>query len=76
MCWQDPEISWDIKKTLEGNELPIHIFNTVDEILQYVTTHAQPNSHIVIMSNKGFSGIHQRLLTRLKNHIDDVVVEG
>ncbi|MGA0806351.1 MAG: hypothetical protein ACO3PV_07535, partial [Pseudohongiellaceae bacterium] len=39
---------------------------SVAEILDWTTANARPGDHVVIMSNGGFEGIHQRLLQALQ----------
>ena len=41
-------------------------FDTTDEIVDYVAKNATPGDQIVVMSNGGFDGIHQKLIEKLK----------
>jgi UDP-N-acetylmuramate: L-alanyl-gamma-D-glutamyl-meso-diaminopimelate ligase len=41
-------------------------FDTTGEIVEHVTSHAEPGDHVVVMSNGGFDGIHGKLLEALK----------
>jgi UDP-N-acetylmuramate: L-alanyl-gamma-D-glutamyl-meso-diaminopimelate ligase len=41
-------------------------FDSTDEIVSYIGQNAKRGDHVVIMSNGGFDGIHNRLLERLK----------
>ncbi|MGM8937084.1 UDP-N-acetylmuramate:L-alanyl-gamma-D-glutamyl-meso-diaminopimelate ligase [Psychrobacter glaciei] len=43
------------------------VLSSVDAIIEHIDTHATAGDAIVIMSNGGFEGIHQRLLTVLHN---------
>lgn len=43
----------------------ITITNTVNEIVKKLKTQVKPNDHIVIMSNGGFQGIHQKIVNAL-----------
>jgi len=43
------------------------VLSSVDAIIEHIDTHATAGDAIVIMSNGGFEGIHQRLLTALHN---------
>ncbi|CAH9055862.1 UDP-N-acetylmuramate--L-alanyl-gamma-D-glutamyl-meso-2,6-diaminoheptandioate ligase [Pseudoalteromonas sp. CIP111854] len=40
-------------------------FNNIDDIICCVCEQAQPGQHVLIMSNGGFAGLHQKLLTAL-----------
>ncbi|WP_105167448.1 UDP-N-acetylmuramate:L-alanyl-gamma-D-glutamyl-meso-diaminopimelate ligase [Pseudoalteromonas sp. T1lg23B] len=44
--------------------------DSIDEIITQVCEHAQPGQHILIMSNGGFDGLHQKLLQALKQRIN------
>lgn len=61
---------WDVKRLLTelGKRASLH--NQVNDVLQFLENKLKPKDHVLIMSNKGFEGIHQRLLTNLqKNNI-------
>lgn len=56
---------WDPTLLLQhlGNRANSH--KDVQSIINSLTSQLQKNDHVLIMSNKGFDGIHQRLLDRL-----------
>jgi UDP-N-acetylmuramate: L-alanyl-gamma-D-glutamyl-meso-diaminopimelate ligase len=56
----------DIKSVIKDSAIPAVGFNSVDEIVQWLLEHCHAGDHIVLMSNGGFGGIHQRLLAALK----------
>ncbi len=43
-----------------------HVFDHVDGILHFLTPQLKNNDHVIIMSSRGFDGIHQKLLDRLQ----------
>lgn len=43
-----------------------HYIPDVDAIVAHIATHAQPGEVVVIMSNGGFGGIHEKLLSALQ----------
>ena len=45
---------------------PSRSFDEVDEIVSYLAESAVEGDHIVVMSNSGFGGIHDKLLRALK----------
>ena len=47
-----------------GNQ---QVLSSIDAIIEHIDTHAKAGDAIVIMSNGGFEGIHQRLLTALRS---------
>lgn len=60
-----PEKSaWDIHELADKlNQVTVQ--NSVDEIIRYLTTVLKNDDHVIVMSNRGFEGIHQRLLSAL-----------
>lgn len=67
--WYEPAgLEWGLKEVIEradhkGNQ---QIVRSTDAIIEHITTHAKAGDAIIIMSNGGFEGIHQRLLTALR----------
>ena len=71
--WYEPTgLEWGLKEVIEkANATHDHIgdqqvLTSIDAIIEHVNTHAKAGDAIVIMSNGGFEGIHQRLLTSLR----------
>ena len=72
--WYEPTgLEWGLKEVIEqactesdsiGNQ---QVMPSIDTIIEHITTHTQAGDAIVVMSNGGFEGIHQRLLTALRN---------
>src|SRR5690606_12483921 len=65
-------LEWGLREVIEhanmvnpnmGNQ---QVLSSVDAIIEHISTHAKAGDAIVIMSNGGFEGIHQRLLTALR----------
>jgi UDP-N-acetylmuramate: L-alanyl-gamma-D-glutamyl-meso-diaminopimelate ligase len=59
------ELTWDLRKALASLGDSVHIADEVAEIINTVSQIAQPNDHLLVMSNGDFDGIHKRLLDRL-----------
>jgi UDP-N-acetylmuramate: L-alanyl-gamma-D-glutamyl-meso-diaminopimelate ligase len=72
--WYEPTgLEWGLKEVIEnansanpnmGNQ---QVLSSIDAIIEHIDTHAKAGDAIVIMSNGGFEGIHQRLLTALRS---------
>jgi len=72
--WYEPTgLEWGLKEVIAnansanpnmGNQ---QVLSSIDAIIEHIDTHAKAGDAIVIMSNGGFEGIHQRLLTLLRN---------
>ena len=64
--WLEPAaLEWDLRQSLEGapdNE----VFSSTEDIIERLITLVEAGDRIVIMSNGGFEGLHQRLLNSLE----------
>lgn len=72
--WYEPTgLEWGLREVIEtattansniGNQ---QVLSSVEDIIAHISSHATAGDAIVIMSNGGFEGIHQRLLAALSN---------
>ena len=58
-----PDLSWDVAAALGQ---PERVFSDLDMLVDAVASSARPGDHILVMSNGGFGGIHERLLRALE----------
>ena len=72
--WYEPTgLEWGLKEVIENansanpNMGKQQVLSSIDAIIEHIDMHAKAGDAIVIMSNGGFEGIHQRLLTALRN---------
>lgn len=66
VIWQKPAQSGlDVDEMIAASAAPSYGFDTANEIVAFVVDQAQAGDHIVVMSNGGFDGIHQKLLSAL-----------
>jgi len=63
--FQPAEFQWDIQVVTAALNGRARIFRTVDEILVALNQELRPDDQVLIMSNGGFEGIHNRLLEQL-----------
>ena len=61
----DQGLDWDLTSVMAGASIPVETFSAVDEIVRAATRLSHSGDHLLVMSNGGFGGIHQRLLERL-----------
>jgi len=47
---------------------PLKMVNDTETIIKLIVEEARPSDHVLIMSNKGFDNIHEKLLLRLNNN--------
>lgn len=67
VVWRRPlDSGLDFAALEANNPVPSCSFDDVDEIVGYLAKHSRSGDHIVIMSNGGFGGIHDKLLRALR----------
>ncbi|WP_445116964.1 UDP-N-acetylmuramate:L-alanyl-gamma-D-glutamyl-meso-diaminopimelate ligase [Acinetobacter sp. WZC-1] len=67
VIWYQPEgLDWDLQPVIDTAANHAVIAHSLDEIIQTVVSQAGEGDAVVIMSNGGFGGLHQKLLTALK----------
>lgn len=68
ILYHDEQQKWSTERLSEqlGNRL--HVFNQIEEIVSYLARVSQSGDHLLIMSNGGFGGIHQKILLTLEQH--------
>ncbi len=63
--WYQPEgLDWDLSGVVEGYAGQ-RVFSNVEQIIEMTAEILTPGDSVVVMSNGGFDGLHQRLLARL-----------
>ena len=67
------DATWDIDEL--AHELPISasVRDHVNAMVEDVISEVKIGDHIVVMSNKGFGGIHQKLLKALQYSLDSKI---
>ena len=63
--YRPPDIQWDLRKATSALGVPVHIEPDLNSLVESVAQAAEDTDHVLIMSNSGFGGAHQRLLARL-----------
>lgn len=66
LLYQSPGLDWDIKMVSDALGSGAQVFNNIDTIVEQVVDQVQSGTHILIMSNGAFDGIHQQLLHALQ----------
>lgn len=60
-----PNLGWDIHQVAAEAPLPCSVYLDIDLLVEALAQEAKPGDHILLMSNGGFGGIHDKLLARL-----------
>lgn len=70
VIWYQPEgLDWDLSPVIEASSNRAAVFQSLEQIIHHLKTHAQTGDAIVIMSNGSFGGLHQKLIQALKAKI-------
>ncbi|MDP2561475.1 UDP-N-acetylmuramate:L-alanyl-gamma-D-glutamyl-meso-diaminopimelate ligase [Psychrobium sp. 1_MG-2023] len=63
--YQPDDIHWDMRAMVNGTSPATVIENNLDILIEQIIAKSQPGDHLLVMSNGGFGGIHQKLLDGL-----------
>lgn len=63
--YRPPELGWSLAGVIEQSPIPSYVMGELDDLVTAVVHEARPLDRIVVMSNGGFGGIHEKLLTAL-----------
>lgn len=67
VCWYQPEgLDWSLEQVVADSPVPATLYRDLERLVTELAAQSLSGSHVVIMSNGGFGGIHQRLLQRLQ----------
>jgi UDP-N-acetylmuramate: L-alanyl-gamma-D-glutamyl-meso-diaminopimelate ligase len=59
------KLGWDLAEALAPLGAKARAFNEIEPLVKAVVAAAQPGDHVLVMSNGGFGGVHQKLLDAL-----------
>ena len=59
------DLDWSLADIVPAGDDRLAVSRTVDEIVRAVVSEAEPGDHVLVMSNGGFGGIHEKLLHTL-----------
>jgi UDP-N-acetylmuramate: L-alanyl-gamma-D-glutamyl-meso-diaminopimelate ligase len=63
--YQADNIGWDINASMTNAPIPVTVYHSIEDIITNVANTAQAGDTVVIMSNGGFNGIHQKIIKAL-----------
>jgi UDP-N-acetylmuramate: L-alanyl-gamma-D-glutamyl-meso-diaminopimelate ligase len=67
VIWYQPAgLDWDLGPIIAESPVPAQVVDSIDGIIARLVREALPEDAVVIMSNGGFGGIHQKLVAALK----------
>ena len=70
--WYQPQgLDWSLDSVVEDSPVPARLVRDIEPLVSSIVSEAKSGDQVVIMSNGGFGGIHQKLLNALeKKHSD------
>lgn len=69
VLWYQPaDADWAMDEVVNKSPVPAKLLRNLDELIHFAISLCEKNTHIVIMSNGGFGGVHQKLIEQLKKH--------
>ncbi|MDR6186073.1 UDP-N-acetylmuramate-alanine ligase [Acinetobacter baylyi] len=67
VIWYQPEgLDWDLQPVIDAATNHAQVSRSLEDIIHRITQEAADGDAVVIMSNGGFGGLHQKLLTALQ----------
>jgi UDP-N-acetylmuramate: L-alanyl-gamma-D-glutamyl-meso-diaminopimelate ligase len=70
VLWYEPEeVSWSIQDTSDQSATKIHIFDDIDQLILRTLKSISRSTHIIIMSNGSFQGLHIKLIDEIKKNL-------
>lgn len=66
VVWFEPDnLMWSLTEEISHSPVPAVAEGNIDRIVSTLVSEAKPGDHLVIMSNGGFGGLHQKLVAAL-----------
>ena len=67
LWYQGEDIGLDFKSLVSSSVFESQVFSSVQEIVAFLANSCRSGDHIIVMSNGGFEGIHDKLLSSLNS---------
>jgi len=67
LWYQPPGLNWALDSLVTDSPVPAEVHSNIEHLVAALTLETEPGDRIVIMSNGGFDGIHEKLLLALEN---------
>ena len=63
--YQGDQVKWSVDALIDGCSQPCFVEQSLDKLVSDIISNSQSGDTIVVMSNGGFGGIHEKLLSAL-----------
>jgi UDP-N-acetylmuramate: L-alanyl-gamma-D-glutamyl-meso-diaminopimelate ligase len=64
--YQPPGLDWSLDSVIADSHVPARLSTDLDSSVRELVTSLKEGDHLVIMSNGGFGGVHQRVIKALR----------
>ena len=64
--YQGPSVNWDVAGAVAPLGTRAQVVSDLHDLIERLAKQAKSGDHVLIMSNGGFGGIHEKLLNRLR----------
>jgi UDP-N-acetylmuramate: L-alanyl-gamma-D-glutamyl-meso-diaminopimelate ligase len=61
-----PQQDWGVDELAKKLTIPAKVYDNTETLIQGVIAEVNSHDHIIVMSNTGFDGLHEKLLKALK----------
>ena len=65
--YANDSVKWNVKELEKQSYKPLYVYSDFDQMLDSIVGSCNTGSTILVMSNGGFNGIHQKLLKKLND---------
>lgn len=65
--YQPARLGWSLADVAQTLQVPVAVLSSIDEMAASVVAAARPGDTILVMSNGGFGGIHEKLMHELQD---------
>ncbi len=69
--FQPQDLAWDLRDIAQTLRAPVEVSDDLDALVASVSARARPGDSLIVMSNGGFGGIHDKLLAALGERAGD-----
>ena len=65
--WYQPDgLNWNLESVVKDSQVPASVYSDIESLIIEISDNAKSGDVVVIMSNGGFEGIHQKLIAQLE----------
>ena len=66
LWYQPPGLDWSLGEVVAASEKPAALYDSIDTLVADLTRQLRRGDNVVFMSNGGFGGVHQKLVSSLR----------